>query len=132
MWFERHVGRAELELLPRPPFDERARLPGEQLAVRVGRQELKLGSSRLASVRESPNVRRTFDGIRVSWTDECAAGVRRARSARRLRYIDRNWQVALNVNNVLDKTYYESIDTPPLHAWYGEPRNWILRIDGRY
>jgi hypothetical protein len=39
----------------------------EQLSVRVGRQELKLGSSRLVSIRESTNVRRAFDGFRVSW-----------------------------------------------------------------
>jgi outer membrane receptor for ferric coprogen and ferric-rhodotorulic acid len=40
--------------------------------------------------------------------------------------------VALTVNNVLDKDYYESIGTPALHTWYGEPRNLMLRIDGRY
>jgi len=35
------------------------------LAVRAGRQELSFGSSRLVSVRESPNVRQTFDGLRL-------------------------------------------------------------------
>ena len=45
--------------------------------------------------------------------------------------IDRNWQVALRLNNVLDEVYYESIESN-LHAWYGPPRNWMLRIDGRY
>jgi outer-membrane receptor for ferric coprogen and ferric-rhodotorulic acid len=44
--------------------------------------------------------------------------------------VDRNWRVALSVNNVLDKTYYESIDTR--QVWYGPPRNWMLRIDGKY
>lgn len=39
-----------------------------QLTLRVGRQELKLGASRLVSVRESPNIRRAFDGVRASWT----------------------------------------------------------------
>lgn len=38
------------------------------LRLRAGRQELSLGSSRLVSVRESPNIRRSFDGLRVSWT----------------------------------------------------------------
>jgi outer-membrane receptor for ferric coprogen and ferric-rhodotorulic acid len=46
--------------------------------------------------------------------------------------IDRNWHVSLAVNNLLDETYYESIDMPQLHAWYGEPRSWMLRIDGNY
>lgn len=32
--------------------------------LRVGRQELAFGSSRLVSVRESPNVRQSFDGLR--------------------------------------------------------------------
>jgi hypothetical protein len=40
---------------------------GGQITLRAGRQELSLGSSRLVSVRESPNVRRAFDGIRASW-----------------------------------------------------------------
>ena len=41
---------------------------GGQLQLRAGRQELKLGSSRLVSVRESPNVRRAFDGVRATWS----------------------------------------------------------------
>jgi outer membrane receptor for ferric coprogen and ferric-rhodotorulic acid len=45
--------------------------------------------------------------------------------------VDRNWRVALSVNNVFDKIYYEAMESS-LHAWYGEPRNWMLQIDGRY
>ncbi|WP_226661233.1 alginate export family protein [Microbulbifer aggregans] len=33
--------------------------------LRVGRQEIVLGSGRLVDVREGPNVRRTFDGVRI-------------------------------------------------------------------
>lgn len=44
--------------------------------------------------------------------------------------IDSNWQLALSVNNALDKIYYESVGIG--HNWYGEPRNVTLRIDGRY
>jgi hypothetical protein len=40
-----------------------------QLSVRAGRQEMSFGSSRLVSVRESPNVRRSFDGVRVIWNE---------------------------------------------------------------
>lgn len=40
---------------------------GGRATLRAGRQELSLGSSRLVSVRESPNVRRAFDGGRASW-----------------------------------------------------------------
>lgn len=35
------------------------------LAVRVGRQEVEFGSSRLVAVREGPNVRQSFDGARL-------------------------------------------------------------------
>lgn len=44
------------------------RLPatqGTHIRIRLGRQELQLGSARLVSVRDGPNVRRTFDGVRV-------------------------------------------------------------------
>jgi len=39
--------------------------PADRLTLRVGRQELLLGSGRLVDVREGPNVRRKFDGGRV-------------------------------------------------------------------
>jgi hypothetical protein len=34
--------------------------------LRVGRQEVALGSSRLISIREAPNIRLSFDGVRMS------------------------------------------------------------------
>jgi hypothetical protein len=37
----------------------------DSLTLRLGRQELAYGSSRLVSVREEPNVRRTFDGAKI-------------------------------------------------------------------
>lgn len=40
--------------------------PGDA-TLRVGRQEITLGSSRLVSVREAPNARRSFDGMRLIW-----------------------------------------------------------------
>lgn len=36
--------------------------------LRAGRQELSFGSSRLVSVRDGPNFRRSFDGVRSTWT----------------------------------------------------------------
>lgn len=36
------------------------------LVLRAGRQELAFGSSRLVSVREGPNVRQSFDGLRAT------------------------------------------------------------------
>ncbi|WNJ88490.1 alginate export family protein [Bosea sp. 685] len=40
---------------------------GGQIMLRGGRQEMSFGSSRLVSVRESPNIRRAFDGVRAAW-----------------------------------------------------------------
>jgi len=37
----------------------------ESFTLRVGRQEMSYGSSRLISVRESPNVRLSFDGVKA-------------------------------------------------------------------
>ncbi|MEW5854064.1 MAG: alginate export family protein [Myxococcota bacterium] len=39
--------------------------PAFAVMARVGRQEVSYGSSRLISVRDGPNVRRSFDGVRV-------------------------------------------------------------------
>lgn len=41
------------------------------LTLRAGQQELAFGTQRLISVRESPNVRQTFDGVRATmrWDD---------------------------------------------------------------
>ena len=38
------------------------------LITRLGRQEIALGSQRLVSVRKGPNLRRSFDGLRVQWS----------------------------------------------------------------
>ncbi len=37
------------------------------LSLRIGRQELALGSGRLVALREGPNVPLSFDGFRLSW-----------------------------------------------------------------
>ena len=39
---------------------------GRPLLLRAGRQEMSFGSSRLVGVRESPNVRQSFDGLRAT------------------------------------------------------------------
>ncbi|RAS05776.1 alginate export family protein [Cupriavidus alkaliphilus] len=62
-----------------PPYEDRldlqqaffdARLPVSDTAaadpvLRVGRQEMAFGAQRLVSVRDAPNVRRAFDGVRL-------------------------------------------------------------------
>ena len=58
---------------PRPPDEDELDLHqafvdvvvDPHLTLRAGRQELLFGSSRLVSVREGPNVRQSFDGLRL-------------------------------------------------------------------
>jgi TonB-dependent siderophore receptor len=46
--------------------------------------------------------------------------------------IDAHWRAALSVNNVFDRIYYQTIGIPAGDNWYGEPRGFVLRVDGRY
>ena len=46
--------------------------------------------------------------------------------------IDDHWQLSLRANNVFDKTYYETISAIDLAYFYGEPRNFALRLDSRF
>ena len=48
--------QAFVEILPHPR---------SSALLRVGRQEVSLGSGRLVAIREGPNVRLSFDGVRV-------------------------------------------------------------------
>ncbi len=36
--------------------------------------------------------------------------------------------VALNINNIFDKTYYKTVDDAQYGNWYGDPRNFMLSI----
>jgi outer membrane receptor for ferric coprogen and ferric-rhodotorulic acid len=46
--------------------------------------------------------------------------------------IDRSWQVALSLNNVFDRTYYDSIEPFEQRGFYGAPRNFTLRVDAAF
>lgn len=42
--------------------------------------------------------------------------------------IDSRWSVAVNVENLFDKTYYRSVGSSATSNWYGEPRNVLLSV----
>jgi TonB-dependent siderophore receptor len=44
--------------------------------------------------------------------------------------IDKNWSAALNVNNIFDRVYYQTIGTTTSLNWYGPPRNAMLTLRG--
>ena len=55
------VLQAFVDIEPRSPF-------GDAPVFRIGREELSFGYQRLIALREGPNVRRDFDGFRVTDT----------------------------------------------------------------
>lgn len=42
------------------------------------------------------------------------------------------WQMALNVNNLFDKSYYSALGMPTGGNWYGEPRSTTLTLRGQF
>ncbi len=43
-----------------------------------------------------------------------------------------HWEVQLNVDNITDKTYYQTIASPGGSNWYGTPFSAGLTIRGRW
>ncbi|OAI86140.1 TonB-dependent siderophore receptor [Pseudomonas putida] len=46
--------------------------------------------------------------------------------------VDQNWTVALNGNNLFDKKYYATIGAPGWGNYYGEPRNFMVTVQGAF
>lgn len=46
--------------------------------------------------------------------------------------IDPTWRVTLNVKNLLDKTYYQSVGSASGSNYYGAPRNWSVTLRGQF
>ena len=42
------------------------------------------------------------------------------------------WTLALNVNNLFDKTCYRTVAGTTGGNFYGEPRNWMLTLRGKF
>jgi hypothetical protein len=70
-----------------------------RLTLRVGRQEMMFGSSRLVSVREGPNVHQTFDGARLSW-------------------LPRDWQVDAFATKAVQTNTGIFDDSPDHRRWF--------------
>lgn len=46
--------------------------------------------------------------------------------------LNRQWTLALNVNNVFDKVYYEYASYIENRNNYGTPRNFLVTLRGRF
>jgi outer membrane receptor for ferric coprogen and ferric-rhodotorulic acid len=45
---------------------------------------------------------------------------------------DEHWEATLSIDNLFDRHYYESLGTTNGSNWYGEPRSFLIRLDGRF
>jgi len=46
--------------------------------------------------------------------------------------ISNNWSAAVNVNNLFDKTWYQTVGQSASGNYYGEPLNAMLTLRGKY
>jgi outer membrane receptor for ferric coprogen and ferric-rhodotorulic acid len=46
--------------------------------------------------------------------------------------VDSHWRAAVSVGNLFDRSYLETVGFPNGDNWYGEPRTFLFRLDGRY
>ncbi|MCO8170276.1 TonB-dependent siderophore receptor [Pseudomonas sp. 21LCFQ02] len=53
-------------------------------------------------------------------------------SARAAYKLDEHWTLALNGNNLFDKTYYSTVSSSGYGNLYGEPRNFVLSLKGQF
>ncbi|MEJ0037933.1 MAG: TonB-dependent siderophore receptor [Gammaproteobacteria bacterium] len=53
-------------------------------------------------------------------------------SARAAYQLDSRWNLALNVDNLLDRTYYQTAGTSTSGNWYGDPRTFMLSVRGSF
>ncbi|MEL1263036.1 TonB-dependent siderophore receptor [Pseudoxanthomonas putridarboris] len=53
-------------------------------------------------------------------------------SARVAYQLTDSWSIALNLNNLTDKTYYRTVGTTVGGNWFGDPRSYMLSLRGRF
>lgn len=46
--------------------------------------------------------------------------------------INKDWDVSLRADNLLDRTYYQTVGSESGSFWYGEPRNYMLTLTGTF
>lgn len=66
------------------------------------------------------------------WRDQLLNAGRVVVNGRIAYQIDKRYSVSLLVNNLFDTTYYDSVGTPNIYNFYGEPRNVMLTLRAQY
>ncbi|OUM04589.1 TonB-dependent siderophore receptor [Pseudomonas syringae] len=96
-------------------LSSRYTLPGTWRRLTVGGGvSAQSGYSTHASTQPIDNPGRAIWDARASWK------------------IDEHWSVALNGNNLLDRTYYKATGDIDRGNYYGDPRNYVLTLRGDF
>jgi outer membrane receptor for ferric coprogen and ferric-rhodotorulic acid len=46
--------------------------------------------------------------------------------------LSRRWSLALNLENIFDKTYYSAVGSVSSGNWYGTPRSYTVTLQGKW
>ena len=68
----------------------------------------------------------TVDGVRSNY--DFTQGGYAVWGARAEYAFDRRWSLALNVNNLFDKTYFHTVSSTSYGNFYGAPRSVLLTL----
>jgi outer membrane receptor for ferric coprogen and ferric-rhodotorulic acid len=66
------------------------------------------------------------------WRDQLMEGGYAVVNARIGYQINKSYSVSLLANNLFDRKYYETVGTPNIYNFYGEPRNFKLTLKATY
>jgi outer membrane receptor for ferric coprogen and ferric-rhodotorulic acid len=66
------------------------------------------------------------------WRDQLTNAGRAVVNGRIAYQIDKRYTVSLLINNVFDTKYYDTVGTPNIYNFYGEPRNFMLTLKANY
>ena len=108
-----------------------AQLPGAWSALRVGGgvnwQSENFASGTAATYNP---VTDRYDGPAVAF--KYTQGAYAVASVRGEYRINAQWSAAVNINNLFDETYYQTVSTSNTGNYYGEPRNVLLSVNSKW
>lgn len=107
------------------------RLPGNLTAWTLGGGVTVQSTHYVSGAVNTYNpATRKYDGSRVPF--KFTQGGYAILSASVQYAISPQWTATLNLNNLLDRTYYKTMGTIDRNNWYGEPRNFYLTLVGKF
>ena len=107
------------------------RLPGDLSAWTLGGGVTVQSAHYVSGTANAYNpATREYDGPKVPF--KFTQGGYAILSASVQYAISPQWTATLNLNNLLDRTYYKTMGTSGSNNWYGDPRNFYLTLRGKF